>query len=86
MFAPFGAGPHVCLGAGFAEVAIAATMATIVRDVEVVLDPPDYVLKIKPVATPSPDDRFRFRVARRRPAAEATAGTGDSPRARATPG
>jgi len=66
VFAPFGAGPHVCLGAGFAEVAIAATMATIVREVELALDPPDYALKIRPVPTPSPDDRFRFRVARRR--------------------
>ena len=76
VFAPFGAGPHVCLGAGFAEVAIATTMATIVREVEPVLDPPDYVLKIKPVPTPSPDDRFRFRVARRRRAAEATSQVG----------
>ena len=66
VFVPFGAGSHVCLGAGFAEVAIAATMATIVREVELALDPPDYILKISPVPTPSPDDRFRFRVARRR--------------------
>ncbi len=85
VFAPFGAGPHVCLGAGFAEVAIAATMATIVHEVELALDPPDYVLKISPVPTPSPDDRFRFRVARRRRAAEATSGTGDPPSERATP-
>ncbi len=66
VFAPFGVGSHVCLGAGFAEVAIAATMATIVREVEVALDPPDYILKINPVPTPSPDDHFRFRVTRRR--------------------
>ena len=85
VFAPFGVGPHVCLGAGFAEVAIAATMATIVREVEPALDPPDYTLKIKPVPTPSPDDRFRFRVARRRRTAEATPGTEDSPRERPTP-
>ena len=78
VFAPFGVGPHVCLGAGFAEVAIAATMATIVRDVELSLDPPDYRLKISPVPTPSPDERFRFRVTRRRPlAAEATSETRD---------
>ena len=83
VFVPFGAGPHVCLGAGFAEVAIAATMATIVREVELALDPPDYVLKISPVPTPSPDDRFRFRVARRRCAA--TSGMEDSPRERPTP-
>ena len=87
VFVPFGAGSHVCLGAGFAEVAIAATMATIVHEVELVLDPPDYVLKISPVPTPSPDDRFRFRVARRRQAADATCGmVGEPPRERATPG
>ena len=66
VFVPFGAGPHVCLGAGFAEVSIAATMGTIVHEVELALDPPDYVLKISPVPTPSPDDRFRIRVKRRR--------------------
>ena len=70
VFAPFGAGPHVCLGAGFAEVSIAATMATIVHEIEPALDPPDYVLKISPAPTPSPDDRFRFRVVRRRQSAD----------------
>ena len=78
VFVPFGAGSHVCLGAGFAEVSIAATMATIVHEVELALDPPDYILKTSPVPTPSPDDRFRFRVARRRGrAAEASSGRQD---------
>ena len=66
VFAPFGAGPHICLGAGFAEVAIAVTMATIVHEADLALDPPDYQLKISPAPTPSPDDGFRFRVLRRR--------------------
>ena len=66
VFAPFGAGPHVCLGAGFAEVSIAATMATIVHEIAPALDPPNYILKVSPAPTPSPDDRFRFRVVRRR--------------------
>ncbi len=70
VFAPFGAGPHVCLGAGFAEVSIAATMATIVHEIEPALDPPDYVLKVSPAPTPSPDDRFKFRVLRRRQATD----------------
>ena len=86
VFVPFGAGPHVCLGAGFAEVSIAATMATIVHEVELALDPPDYALKISPVPTPSPDDRFRIRVKRRRRrAADATSGMEESPRERPTP-
>ena len=37
-------------------------MTTIVREVELALDPPDYTLKISPVPTRSPDDRFKFRV------------------------
>ena len=65
-FAPFGVGPHVCLGAGCAEVAILVTMATIVREVDLVLDPPGYRLRIDPVPTPHPDARFRFRVNLRR--------------------
>lgn len=65
-FAPFGAGPHVCLGAGFAEVAIAATMATIVREVDLALDPPGYVLKLRHVPMPGPEDRFGIRVLGRR--------------------
>ena len=67
VFAPFGVGAHVCFGAGFAEVSVAATMATIVREVDLVLDPPGYRLRIEPVPTPHPDARFRFRVAARRP-------------------
>ena len=66
VFAPFGVGPHVWLGAGFAEVAILATMAAIVREVDLVLDPPGYRLRIDPVPTPHPDGRFRFRVTARR--------------------
>lgn len=73
-FAPFGVGPHVCLGAGFAEVAIAATMATIVREVDLVLDPPGYCLRIKPVPTPHPEARFRFRVTARRAPTGASSG------------
>ena len=84
VFAPFGVGPHVCLGAGFAEVSIAATMATIVHEVELALDPPDYALKVSPVPTPSPDDRFGFRVTRRRRWAAASE-MEDSPRKRPTP-
>ena len=66
VFVPFGVGPHVCLGAGFAEAQIAATMATIVREVDLALDPPGYVLKVRHVPMPGPEDRFAFRVVGRR--------------------
>ena len=44
-YAPFGLGPHRCLGNGFAEVQIAATMATLLHEVDLALDRPGYRLK-----------------------------------------
>jgi cytochrome P450 len=44
-FAPYGLGPHACLGAGQAEVLIMLTVATVLHTVRLELDPPDYVLK-----------------------------------------
>ena len=40
VYAPFGLGPHRCLGNGFAEVQIAVTMATILHEVDLDLDGP----------------------------------------------
>jgi len=65
-FAPFGVGRHRCLGSGFSEVQIALTMATIVRETELVLDRPERPLKIKLTPAPHPDDSLRFRLVRRR--------------------
>ena len=55
VFVPFGAGPHVCLGAGFAEVSIAATMATIVHEVE--LAPGSTGLRSEDQSGPHPQSR-----------------------------
>jgi cytochrome P450 len=65
-FAPFGGGPHTCLGAGFAETEIVLTLATMLHAAELAMDPPNYTLKIDPSPTPSPNRDFRFRVAARR--------------------
>ena len=65
-FAPFGVGRHRCLGSGFSEVQIALTMATIVRETELVLDRPERPLKIKLAPAPHPDESLRFRLVRRR--------------------
>lgn len=66
VFAPFGVGRHRCLGSGFAEVQIAATMATIVREMELTLERPERPLKIRPAPLPHPAPSFRLRVVRRR--------------------
>ena len=65
-YAPFGLGRHRCLGAGFSEVQIALTMATIVREADLVLDRPERPLKIKIVPAAHPDASTRFRLLRRR--------------------
>lgn len=65
-YAPFGLGAHRCLGNGFAEVQIAVTMATLLREVELALVPADYTLKTTQVPLPSPNKSFKVRVVRRR--------------------
>ncbi len=45
VFAPFGAGPHTCLGAGLAEVQIMLVTATLLHYVELTLNPANYRLK-----------------------------------------
>lgn len=41
-------------------------MALIVRDVHLALHPPGYVLKVRRVPVPGPENRFVFRVLGRR--------------------
>lgn len=65
-FAPFGVGRHRCLGSGFAEVQIAVTMATIVRETELVLERPNRPIDIKQMPLPHPAASFKVRQVRRR--------------------
>ena len=65
-YAPFGVGRHRCLGSSFSELQIALTMATIVREADLVLDRPERPLKVKIVPAAHPDDSNKFRVLRRR--------------------
>ncbi len=64
VYAPFGVGAHRCLGASLAEALIALNMATILREAELVLHPPDCELKTKQSFSLCPD--FKFRLVRRR--------------------
>ncbi len=64
-YAPFGLGPHRCLGGGFAEAQLALTLAALLYKTELVLDPPGYDLKVKTAPSARPDDKFKFKVLRR---------------------
>ena len=61
-YAPFGLGTHKCLGAGFAEAQALVTLAAMLHAAEIVMDPPDYELKVSNVPTPRPAKSFRFKV------------------------
>ena len=65
-FAPFGLGPHRCLGSGFAELQMALTMATIIRETELVLEHPERPVKTQVTPAPHPHPSVRFRLVRRR--------------------
>ena len=61
-FAPFGLGTHRCLGSNFAEVQIALTLLTIVREVELALEPSDYELEIKRMPGQHPAPSLKVRI------------------------
>ncbi|MCA9935219.1 MAG: cytochrome P450 [Ardenticatenaceae bacterium] len=65
-YAPFALGHHTCLGAGFAEVEMILTMATMLHAVQLEMSPRNYDLKIDPAPTPHPDKNFRVQVVARR--------------------
>ena len=67
-YAPFGLGQHRCLGAGFSELQIVLTLATIVREADLALERAERPLKVKIVPAPHPHDSVRFRLLRRRAA------------------
>ncbi|MDE0204482.1 MAG: cytochrome P450 [Candidatus Tectomicrobia bacterium] len=64
-YAPFGLGPHRCLGNGFAEAQVAVTMATLIHQLDLAPVPAGYELKTTQVPLPSPDKSFKVRVVRR---------------------
>ena len=66
VYAPFGLGPHVCLGQGLAEMQMALTTATLFHFAELKLSPANYELGFDPVPTLSPDKKMKFEVVRLR--------------------
>ena len=64
-YVPFGLGAHVCLGSSLAEVLIALNIATVLRETNLVLHPPNYKLKVKWLPVAQPKKSFKFKMARR---------------------
>lgn len=60
--APFGLGSHTCAGAGFAEVQIMMTIAALLHDYDLQMEPADYELKIALNPSPAPNENFRISV------------------------
>ena len=65
-YAPFGLGPHTCLGAGMAEVLMMLGMGRLFYQLDMALSPPDYDLKLDVAPTPGPESKFKILVKGRR--------------------
>lgn len=61
-YVPFGVGTHVCGGARWTELQLAANVLLIARHLELELAPKNYKLGLSPLPKTSPDRRFKFRV------------------------
>ena len=66
VYYPYGIGTHRCLGGYLSEFMIVTIMATILHEVEIALDPPNYKLKTENAPTGHPNKAFKFKVTRRR--------------------
>ena len=61
-YAPFGVGTHICGGARWTELQLAANVLLLARHLELELAPKNYKLKLSPLPKTSPDKSFKFRV------------------------
>jgi len=88
-YMPYGVGTHRCLGEDLAEFVALTAMATLLHDVRLELDPPDYTLtgrKIKKIPTRRPGKSFRFRLIHRRSGDTDTSSLCEQGRPRGRPG
>lgn len=73
VYAPFGRGPHTCLGQNLAEVLMGTIMSRLFHRLDLSLDPPGYTLKTKSAPTPGPAMSFAVKVkGERKPATPLT--------------
>ncbi|HEU5228565.1 MAG TPA: cytochrome P450 [Ktedonobacteraceae bacterium] len=62
VFVPFTIGEHTCLGAGMAEIQVMATMAALVNEIDLQLDPSDFVVQYKNAPSRGPKPNLAVRV------------------------
>jgi len=67
-FAPFGVGPHLCLGMGQSEVVIMLSVAMLLHTARVQFDPPSYKMRKRLAPVPAPDEGCRLRFIEQRTA------------------
>ena len=65
-YAPYGLGPHTCLGASLAEVQVTLLVATLLHAVELRLEPPGYALRTIMSPGPTPGAGLGMAVVRQR--------------------
>ena len=61
-YAPFGRGPHTCLGQNLAEVLMGVIMSRLFHRLDLSLEPPGYTIKTKSAPTPGPAMSFTVKV------------------------
>lgn len=66
-FHPFGLGHRACLATGLVELMAITSIATLLHERALTLDPPDYRLRLHIRPLPAPDRHFRVRIAERTP-------------------
>lgn len=62
VFVPFTIGEHTCLGAGMAEIQVMATIAALVNEIDLQLDPLDFVVQYKNAPSRGPRPNLAVRV------------------------
>ena len=72
-YTPFGIGTHICGGARWTELQLAANLLLIARHLKLELVPENYQLKLSPLPKTSPNKKFKFRVTGHRHPIESTA-------------
>ncbi|MDE0611556.1 MAG: cytochrome P450 [Gammaproteobacteria bacterium] len=65
VYMPFGFGTHRCLGSSIASAHLVFSLATILHNREVEMDPPGYEMKIILSGVPAPTRKFRLKLSRR---------------------